>query len=108
MSRKIEGDSQTQASLLPKGFYSFEGDTIRIKQGNYAGVSFRLGVIKIREEFLTQIPQLLYDYTIIDNASFDATLLRSDPKLSRIIGAIIVEELSKGGQFNEANGTTKT
>lgn len=99
------GGPPKEGLCLPKGFYEYEGEDIRIKIGPFSGVLFHLGVIKIREDVLTKTPQLLYDYTILDSASKDASLLRSDPKLSRIIAAIIVEEFTKGGQL-QIDGTT--
>lgn len=99
------GGPPKEGLILPEGYYAYDGENVLLIMGPFAGVSFHLGKIKIREDVLTKQPQLLYDYTILDSASFDASLLRSDPKLSRIIAAIIVQEFSKGGQF-EIHGTT--
>lgn len=88
-----------KTKVLPDGFYTIEDTTVWLNQGPYRGVSFEIGKIKIRVNQLTGQPNLCYDYSIVDPASFDATLLRSDPKLTRIIAAIIVDEVSDGGTF---------
>ncbi len=97
---------KTTSNILPDGYYDIQDDTVRLNQGPYRGISFVIGRIKFRENALTGQPNLCYDYTIDDSASFDATLLRSDPKLSRIIAAVIMDELSQGGAFESVNGPT--
>jgi hypothetical protein len=90
-------------NVLPPGYYSVEGNSVRLKDGPYRGVTFNIGKIKIRQEVLTNAPQLLYDYEITQNGSFDPDLLKSDPNFSRIIAAIIVDEfndtMGKGSLF---------
>jgi hypothetical protein len=94
---------QTKNRILPEGYYTIDGLQVRLQMGPYAGVVVSFGKIKFRQDNLTGMPTMLYHLTIEDSACFDPSLLESDPKLSRIIGAVIVDEFSQdlndGGTF---------
>ena len=47
--------------------------------------------IKIRTDYLTSTPQLVYDYRILHYAKYDPHQVETSKELSRIIAAIAVE-----------------
>ena len=82
------------APILPHGFFTYHDGVVTINTGLFEGIQFTIGKIKFRQEVLTNSPQLLYDYKIVEYAGSDPNVLDTSEKLSRIIGAIVVDLLA--------------
>jgi len=79
--------------ILPKGYYKITDDKVELKQGLYQGLVFTIfDKVKLRKDVLTDIPQLCYDYKILDYSTYDKVEVETSVILSRIIAAIIVEQ----------------
>lgn len=85
--------------ILPSGYYTQDKtnpNRIRLRQGPYTGLQFEImDKIKIREEFLTSTPQLIYNSMIVDYGKHNPTECDSSKILCRIIAAIAVELISE-------------
>jgi len=83
--------------ILPKGYYiSKESNPyiVTLEMGPFKGLQIQLCEdVKIRKDYLTDVPQLLYNYRILYYAGYDENLVETSKELSRILGAIMVELL---------------
>ena len=85
--------------ILPEGYYIRDEANpyiVRLQMGPYKGLQLQLCEnIKIRETELTTVPQLCYNYRVLNYGSYEPLECESSKSLSRIIAAIAVEFLSE-------------
>jgi hypothetical protein len=81
--------------ILPNGYYLQNENNpylVTLNMGPFKGLKIQIVEnIKIRTDYLTSTPQMLYNYKVLHYAGYDPHQIETSKDLSRIIAAIAVE-----------------